>query len=207
MDKGKNKLAIANSAPLPSGEGPGVGERGAASRPPIGRGYTPTQPPPQGGGVREVVGSSDSVSGEVYFDHQGSQDTVRVGEDIVVPVANDMVAVRLDHSGAGIVSAAVSVLAAIQLDDKFHAAAGEIHDCVSNRKLAREFDAKLFATQPRPQPFFRFRRIFAQLARQRRQAFIAHTLYTPTQPSPLRGRAFIARPAPAWGRAFIAKSV
>ena len=177
------------TAPLPSGEGPGVGERGVASRPAIGRGCTPTQPPPQGGGAREVVGFSSSVSGEVYFDHQGRHDTVRVGEDIVVPVADDMVAVRLDHSGTGIVGAAVSVLAPVKFDDKFQSAAREIHDCVSNRKLAREFDAKLFASQPRPHSFFRFRRIFAQFARQRRQAFIAHTLYTPTQPSPSRGRA------------------
>lgn len=181
------------SSPLPSGEGPGVGERGAASRLPIGRGCTPTQPPPQGGGARKGVGFSGSVSCEVDFDHQGSQDTVRVGEDIVVPVADDMVAVCLDHSGASIVSAAVGVLTAIEFDDKFQAAAGEIDNRVSNRKLAREFDAKLFAAQPRPHSFFRFCRIFAQFARQRRQAFIAHMSFTPTKPSPLRGRALIAK--------------
>ncbi len=139
------------------------------------------------------MGYSRAVSGEVDFDHQGRQDAVSVGEDIVVPVADDMVAMRFDHSRAGFVVAAVSVLPTIQFDDKLQAAASEIHDCVSNWKLAREFDAKLFAAQPRPHSFFRFRRIFAQLARQRRQAFIAHTLYTPTQPSPLRGRAFIAK--------------
>lgn len=180
-------------APLPSGEGPGVGERGAASRLPIGRGYTPTQPPPQGGGASKVVGFSGSVSGEVYFDHQCGQNTVRVGKDIVVPIADDMVAVRFDHSRSGVISAAVSVLPTIKFDDEFQATAGKVHNSVANRKLAGEFDAKLFAAQPRPHSFFRFRRIFAQFARQRRQAFIAHTLYTPTQPSPLRGRALDSR--------------
>lgn len=193
MDKGGDNLALAMSAPLPSGEGAGVGERGGASRLPIERGYTPTQPPPRGGGERKVVGYSCSVSGEVYFDHQRGQDTVRVGKDIIVPVADDMVAVRLDKSRAGIIGTAVSVLPTIQFDDKFQAAAGEVHDCVSNRKLAREFDAKLFAAQPRPHSFFRFSRFLAQFARQRRQAFIAHMSYTPTQPSPLRGRASIAK--------------
>lgn len=171
------------TAPLPSGEGSGVGERGEASRPAIGVAHPhPTLP-------LEVEGFSGSVSGEFDFDHQGCQDTVRVGKDIVVPVADYVVAVRLDHSGAGIVGAAVSMLAVIKFDDELETAASEIHDGVSNRKLAREFDAELFAAQPRPHSFFRFRRIFAQLARQRRQAFIAHTLYTPTQPSPSRGRA------------------
>ncbi len=174
-------------SPLPSGEGPGVGERGAASRPAIDAAHPhPTLP-------REGEGFSDAVSREVQFDHQGCQDTVCIGEDIVVPVADDMISVRFDHSGAGVVSAAVGVLTSIEFDNEFQPAAGEVHDCVSNRKLTREFDAKLFASQPRPHSFFRFRRIFAQLARQRRQAFIAHTLYNPTQPSPLRGRALIAK--------------
>lgn len=185
MDKGKNKLAIANSAPLPSGEGPGVGERGVASRPAIGVAHPhPTLP-------LEGEGFSGSVSGE--FDYQSGEYTFRVGEGVVIPVTDDVIAVRLDHSGAGVVGVAVSVLASVEFDDEFQTAAGEVHDRVSDRKLAREFDAKLFAAKPRPHSFFRFRRIFAQLARQRRQAFIAHTLYTPTQPSPCRGRASIAK--------------
>ncbi len=176
-----------HKAPLPSGEGPGVGERGAASRPLLGVARPhPTLP-------LEGDGFSGSVSGEVDFDHQGGQNAVCIGEDIVVPIAHDMVAMRLDYSGAGIVRGAISMLATVQLDDKFQSAAGEIHDRVSDRKLTSEFDVKLFASHARPKALFGFRRIFAQLARQRRQAFIAHTLYTPTQPSPLRGRASIAK--------------
>lgn len=189
MDKGKDILALANSAPLPVGEGLGVGERGAASRPAIDVAHPhPTLP-------LEGVGFSSAVSGEVDFDQQGCQNAIRVGEDIVVPVTDDMVSMRLDHSGAGFVSSAVSVLAAIEFDDELQSAAGKVRDRVSNRKLAREFDTKLFAFKPRPNSFFRFRRIFAQLARKRRQAFIAHTSCTPTQLSPMRGRALIAKSA------------
>lgn len=188
-------VGIHPKPPLPSGEGPGVGERGGASRLPLGRRYTPTQLPPQGRGARSGDGFSGSVSGKVDLDHQRGQDAICIGEDIVVPVADDMVTVRLDHAGAGVISAAVSVLPTIKFDDQSQASAGKIHDCVSNRKLARESDAQLVAAQSRPHSFFRFSRFLAQFARQRRQAFIAHTLYTPTQPSPSRGRAFIAKSA------------
>ena len=115
-----------------------------------------------------------------------------------------MVAMRFDHPGAIGIRGAVSVLAAVNFDHKFQAAAGEIDNGVADWILPGEFHAQLRIAQPRPQAFFSFRRIFAQLARHRRQAFVAHRFCTPTQPSPAWERASLAQSSPVRGWAFMA---
>ena len=179
--------ALGAGTPLPAGEGLGVGERAAGSRLPRGVGCPHPTLPRTGEGLRVAI------SGEGEFVQDRGQDAVGVLQDNVVPVPEHAVAVRFDDLGPRIVGGVIRVLPAIEFDCKPRGAAGEVHDEVADRTLAGELLAKLAPAQPRPQPLFRFGRIGAKLARDWREAFCHHRLYTPTQPSPARGRALIAK--------------
>ena len=72
---------------------------------------------------------------------------------VVVPVADDLVAVRLDDPSALLIRFdRFGVLAPIQLDDESGGATGEVGDLAANLKLGRKpASVQLTATQPRPQ--------------------------------------------------------
>ena len=177
-------VGFALQTPLPVGEGPGVGERGNAARP-----------------AREVAhplaifplkGDGSVVSRDGDGFGNADKDALGVVQDIIVPEPDHRVAIRFDGPSADDIGHVFGVLAAINLDYQLCLATGEIGDKWANRKLARELNAQLLASKSRPQPFFRLGRLAPQHPRNRRQAFCCHTSYTPTQPSPCRGRATFA---------------
>src|SRR5690606_3609063 len=173
-------------APLPGGEGLGGGERAAGARPGSRASDAPTQPSPERGRA-SGFGASE---GDLFED--ADQDAVGVLQYVVVPEADDAIAMRLYQARALLIGGIVGVLPAVALDRQLEAAASEIDDEVADLILARELDAQLAAAQVRPQAFLGIRRFAPQPLRYRRQALARHELDTPTQPSPERGRAIRA---------------
>ena len=168
----------------------------------------PLTPPRWGGGLRRVVFEPIVTvcgKGEGFCDPQNR--AIGVAQNIIVPEADDHVTVCFDQPRPRDVSLAIRVLPAIDFDHQFGAAAGKISDEATNRELASELNAQLFSPQSRPQSLGRFGRFAPQFLCYGRQAFRYHWhtfaklslrwrgipcsigRFTPTQPSPLRGRA------------------
>jgi hypothetical protein len=76
-----------------------------------------------------------------------------VGEDVVVPEADDAIAAGFEPGGADVVSRFRSgVLAAVDLDDQLRLRTEEIDDLAADRLLAAEAPAmELLAAQTRPE--------------------------------------------------------
>ena len=147
---------------------------------------TPTQPSPERGRALGFVSCQRDLLREDF------EDTFDVSQNFVVPEADYAVAMGFDKSGSLSVGSVLGMLSAIQLDREPQAATGKIGDETADRKLSRKLHTHLPSTQMRPQVPFRIGRIPAQPLRNRRQALSRHTSDTPTQPSPDRGRAFVA---------------
>jgi hypothetical protein len=118
------------------------------------------------------------------------EDAFRVRQDIVVPVSDDLIPVEPnDRASLGILDA-VRVLASIKFNRNAHIALGKVDNKVSYGKLFGELEpTKLTPTQSRPKANFSFGRITPELSRNTRQSFSGQFRFTPTQPSPSRGRA------------------
>lgn len=178
-----------SKSPLHNGAGAGVGERGHAALQLQG-GHAPTYPPPAGGGT-----CCSSISGEIECFQDAQNDTLSIGQDIIVPEADDGVAMRFDKARAICVSRIVCMLSAINLDYKFCPAAGEINDKRYNRELACELYAHLPGLQFRPKSPFRIGRFTPQFLRNRRQWLFRHMPQTHTQTSPSWERTNLAKSA------------
>ncbi len=186
------------SAPLPVGEGLGVGERAAGARRP--RGVEPPSPalPRWGRGLEgrrlEIVILKPIIAvggeGEGFGDLQDH--AIGVAEHIVVPEPDHPVAVTFDHLSPRFISGTIAVLSAIDFDDQLEPAAGEISNGISDLELSRELNVKLLCSQPRPQALRGLGRFGAKLFRYGREALGNQRLYTPTQLSPSTGRALVA---------------
>ena len=131
----------------------------------MGQGYAsgvvhPSPDPfPQGKGSVLALVSSDADFFEDRFDH-----AVGIGEDFVVPEADNAIAMRFDNLCSASVRAG-GMLPSVAFHGKAQGPAGEVGDEVSDLVLARKLDAQLPRTQARPQPFLRIRRLSAQFAR------------------------------------------
>ena len=179
-------LALGAVKPLPGGVGLGWGS--VAAWPRVGvageAGAEPPSPalPQRGRGLSgAVIEPIVAVGGEGEGFGYSQDHAVGVLEDFVVPEADDLITVGLDHSRAGCVGGAARMLAAIDFDHQLQPAAGEIGDGTSDLKLARELDAQLARAQSRPQPFRRVSRFTAQALRYRRQSLGCHP-DTPLKP-------------------------
>ena len=146
----------------------------------------PTQPSPERGRALVFVSSESDFLGDSP-DH-----AINISQHFVVPEADHAVAMGLDHAGSGFIGSVVRMLPTVEFDGDLQATAGEIGNEIADRELACELDAHLPPTQARPQVPFGVRHFPAQPLRNRRQALSRHTSDTPTQPSPDRGRAFVA---------------
>lgn len=173
-----NMSQFPQNPPLPTGEGPGVGASALA-----GVAHPHPTLPLEGEGFSGVV----SGDGEFLKDH--SEHAIGFAQDVVVPETDHAVAVDFDQLRPGIVGRIVGVLPTVEFDGQSGRAAGEIDDGIADGELAGEFLAQLLPFQPRPQPLFRVSRFAAEFLCYRRQSLRSHLSYTPTQPSPSRGRA------------------
>ena len=183
------------ASPLPGGEGLGVGERGAASRPGLGVEHPHPTLPLEGEGFEVEGDSGVAVPRYVEFEHDRFDHAVGVAQHLIVPEPDHAIAVSLDLAGADVVGRIVGVLAAIDFDHQPGRAAGEVGDGVADLALPGELRPDLLAPKPRPQATLGFGRFATKLLREAGQAFSRHGLDTPTQPSPLRGRASMTQVA------------
>lgn len=111
------------------------------------------------------------VAGEGDFFGDARQNAIRVCQHIVVPEADDTVAVGFDDFGSNSVGGIVRMLPAVQFDSEAQAAASKVRNKVADRVLPGELcAAQLTRAQVRPQPLFRVSRIAPQLAREAGQS-------------------------------------
>ena len=182
-------------APLPGGEGLGVGERGAASRPGLGVGHPHPTLPLEGEGFEVEGDSGVAVPRDVEFEHDRFDHAVGVAQHLIVPEPDHAIAVSLDLAGADVVGRIVGVLAAIDFDHQPGRTAGEVGDGVADLALPGELRPDLLAPKPRPQANLGFGRFATEPLREAGQSLSRHGLDAPTQPSPCRGRASLAQAA------------
>ena len=163
------------TAPLPEGEGLGVGAPTSA------RGEHPHPTLPlKGEGFKNVRGSF--VAGDGYCFGDADEHAFGIAQHIIVPETDHGVTELLDLARPLNVGQVVSVLPAINFDHQSQTAAGEIGNIITDPELACKLNAKLTTAQMRPQPLFRVRRIGAQFSRNRRSPLASHSPNTPTQP-------------------------
>lgn len=141
-----------------------------------------------------LEGAGLLVASEGDFAGDDLQDAFGVPQNIVVPEANQAVAVGFDDRGSNIISGAFRMLPAVAFDGEAQVAAGEVDDVITDRELSRELCAAKFSgAQMRPQMPFGIGHVAAQFARDIGQSLFRHTPYTHTQPSPSRERALVAK--------------
>ena len=188
----------ATKTPLPGGEG--LGE-GLLSSPWNIRKFVAFEP----------ASPSLSVACQGQFLGNGLNNAVGIGKNIDVPEADKTIPVKLDDARSHGVIVAGGVLTAVNFDHEFRRPAYEVGDIALDRVLPGEMKTQLIAFKPRPKSFFGIRRVRSQLAGSPCHAFCRHCCYTPSgsytpsQPSPSRGRAFM--PAPARGRALYGRLI
>lgn len=139
----------------------------------MGQGYVSgvVHPPPN----PSLKGRGLFIVGEGDFAGDDLQDAFGVHQHIIVPEADQAVAVGFDGAGAVRVRCALGVLPAIAFDRNPQAAAGEIDDVAANRELPRGLcAAKLSGAQMRPQMPFGIGHIAAQFARNSGQSLFSH---------------------------------
>ena len=141
----------------------------------MGQGYTASvvHPPPtlslKGGGYEGVPsrlakGRLVACQGNFVFDQLN--DAFGVFQYLVVPEADDAVAVCFDNLGSRGVGCTVGMLPAVAFDREAQGSAGEVDDEIADLVLAGEADSHSARAQMRPQPLFRFGRIVTQIARE-----------------------------------------
>ena len=136
--------------------------------------HPPLAPPSREGDWQLGRGTSVLVSGDFDFLYDRFQHAVGIIEDVVVPEADDAVAMGFDDSRACGVVGAVGMLPAVAFDGKPEAATGEVGDVVSDRELPCEFHANRSCAQVRPEPPLRIRHLASQLARNVSQSLFSH---------------------------------
>ena len=117
---------------------------------------------------------------------------VRVGQNVDVPEPYHPVSITLDDPRSHLVAYTYRVLPSVNLDNQLGRSANEIDNIGSDGMLTGEVNTQLISFQSRPQSLFGVRRVCPQFARKPRHALRHHRFYTPSQPSPSRGRATMA---------------
>lgn len=118
-------------------------------------------PFPQGkGSASALITSNGNFFGD-YLQHP-----IHVAQHIVVPEADDAVAVGFDDPGAVRVDRAFGMLPAVAFDGEAQGAAGEVGNEVADLVLASKLcAAKLAGAQVRPQALFSVGRFVSETAR------------------------------------------
>ena len=113
------------------------------------------------------------VAGEVQFFEDCGENAFGVLQHIVVPEADDAIAVGFDDLRSSVIGRVVGVLAAVEFDSDPRGATGEIDHEVADRVLPDElYAAELAGAQVRPKPSFRVGHIVSQLARDAGQSLL-----------------------------------
>ena len=124
------------------------------------------------------------------FSSDRFEDAFEVFDHVVVPEADNRVAIRLDPSRALPVGRAFGMLAAVEFDDEPEFDAGKIGDVSADRELSSEFCAfDLARAEALPEFIFDRRGVASQFAGDGRQ-FLFQCHNPLTQPSPRRGEGF-----------------
>ena len=96
---------------------------------------------------------------------QGTQHGIEIGHHVVVPEADDAIALSFDERGAPIVAACVTMRRAVEFDDQFAGAADEVRDVGADDDLAGELDpGEAFGAQGGPEFAFGLGHLAAHLA-------------------------------------------
>lgn len=126
------------------------------------------------------------VAGEGDLAGDRFEDAFGVSQDLVVPEADDAVAVGLDGGGSRSVVLGV-VLPTVAFNRQAERPAGEVHNMIADRKLPGEFRAERPRTQVRPQAPLGMGHLAAQLARGFGQSLSCHLSLAPTPTLPRTG--------------------
>ncbi len=188
--------AVSNNTP-PSprrGEGWGEGER-ALARVGAGLGHIAGVGHPHP--TLSLKGEGFRIRLAVSRDQQRLPDFLQhpfgVRQHIVVPEADNRVAMRFDQRCPRRVRQAFGVLATVELDHQPCLAASEVGHMRANRELRDKLrPLDLTVADARPQSAFGVGHRSAQSARGGRQSLRNHRRITLTQPSPSRERAIMA---------------
>ena len=175
---------------LPRGEGLGMGGTAVMRQRDCSGVVNPSPTPSLEG--RGLSG----VAGEVQFFEDRGEHAVGVLQHVVVPEADDAVAVGFDDLRSSIIGRAVSVLATIEFDGEARGAAGEVDHEGADRQLPRELDtAQLAGAQVRPKASFRVGHIVSQFARDAGQSFLHYGRTPIPNPFPQGKGLSVAKPA------------
>lgn len=139
----------------------------------MGQGYVSgvVNPPP----TPSLEGGGLPVASEGDFAGDDLQDAFSISENIVVPEADQAVAVPFNDRGSNVIGGVFGVLPAVAFDGEAQVAAGEVDDVITNRELSRELCAAKFSgAQMRPQMPFGIGHIAAQFARNSGQSLFSH---------------------------------
>ena len=175
-------IVIQQARPAPSprrGEGWGEGER--ARERPRGRmmggaaAIRVRSPHPTLSRWERALGARQAEGAGDLF-----EDACHVFRHVVVPEAEDRVAVCLDQAGALDVGGVSYVLAAVEFDHQPRSTAGEVRYVWPDRKLAHELGAlDLSRPQSLPQRRLHLGRAASQLARDGRKALLRRAIPSP----------------------------
>ena len=131
------------------------------------------------------------VAGDVQVAEDIFQHAVRVHQDVVVPIADHLIAMRFDDRRAFGVGGTVGMLPAVEFDGDARGSFGEVDDEIANGELPGEFvSAELFAAQTLPEAGFGVGRRAAELSCDRREAFVRHRSVHPHPTLPLKGEGY-----------------
>jgi hypothetical protein len=90
------------------------------------------------------------------------ENAVRVAQDVVVPEAEDAIALRFDEAGARfVISYGFGMLAAVQLDDEPLREASEVGEVWADRHLPPPFVLRQLCAQRAPQALLGLRGVAA----------------------------------------------
>ena len=177
-------LIIGTSSPSPAGR-VGEGERRGAARPNLLAWRTPTRSRsasrlPLKGEGRKMEGLV-VVAGDIQVAEDVFQYPFGVGQDVVVPIADHLIAIRFDDRGPFRVGGAVGMLPAVEFDGDARGAFGEVDDEAANGELRGEFvPAELFAAQMLPEAGFRVGRFATEFSGDCGQFFARHLSLLPS---------------------------
>lgn len=129
------------------------------------------------------------VSGQLHFLEDRFNNAIGVFEDIVIPEADDTVAVSFDHSGSRDVSRVLRMLSTVAFNCQSQRATREVDNVISNLMLTSELETKLLGSKSRPQAALGISHLVAQFARYASQLLCSQSR-TPIPSPSLKGRVY-----------------
>ena len=131
------------------------------------------------------------VAGDIQVAEDVFQYPFGVGQHVVVPIPNDLIAVRFDDRRPFGVGGAVGMLPAVEFDGDARGAFGEIDDETADRELlGKLMPAELLAAQMLPEADFGVGRSATEFSGDQGQAFLCHRPVHPHPTLPLEGEGF-----------------